>query len=224
MPVYPAIPFGALPPAATPGWAFCGSGGYLIYLAEGHSPADIDFDADLAGCAQAGSGSAYIFRVLTPGVGYVAAIRAVSDAGVIEENETVFCELAVDAEGVLTANRPFAPQAVVATPAAGGYVETRVQYFRLGEQAAAASIQIALVTGDVADWEAPLVTATLAADDWQEIVATVGPFSDGQGIVIAARAVTAGGVAGPATEALPIVADATAPAAPSGLVASRVEE
>jgi len=206
-----AIPFGALPPAALPGWATAGSGGYLAYVAAGNSADAIDFSAP-AGFAQAGQAVAYVRGYsFTPGVRHVVALRAVSDAGVEEENVTAFCTLTISEAGELAGSQPNAPLSAVAAAVADGYIEVTVTYSRLAEKVSASRIDIAALSGSQADWASVLGTATLGLGQYSETTITVGPLPEGVAVALAARAVSADEVAGPEAWCDPIAPDATAP-------------
>jgi hypothetical protein len=217
-----AIPFGALPPAALPGWATAGGGGYLAYVAPGAGPDAIDFSAP-AGFAQAGSPIAYVRGYsFAPAVRYVIALRAVSDAGVEEAGVEAFCTLTISEAGQLAGSRPNAPLAAVARPAAGGCIEVEVTYSRLAEKAAASRIDVAALAGHAADWGDVLGTAGLGAGQYSIETITVGPLAEGVAVRLAARAVTADEIAGPEAWCDPVAPDATGPEPVESLTAEVV--
>ena len=219
MSILAAIPFGALPPAALPGWATAGSGGYLAYVAPGNGPGDVDFSAP-AGFAQAGQPVAYVRGYsFAPDVRHVIALRAVSDAGIEEENLAAFCTLTIDGDDVVAGSRPNALLVASAAQAAGGAVDVAVAYSRLGELAAAARIDVAAFDGDRVDWETVLGTVTLGSGQYSAEMIAVGPLAEGAAVRLAARAVSADGVAGPEIWCDPIAPDATGPAPAASLVA-----
>ncbi len=214
-----AIPFGALSPAALPGWATAGSGGYLAYVGPGNDPADVDFSAP-AGFAQAGQSMAYIRGyTFAPAVRHVVALRAVSDAGVEEENVTAFCTLTVSESGVLAGSRPNAMLSASASPAAGGMIDVAVAYSRLGELAAASRIDVAAFAGDHVDWATVLGSVTLGLGQYAAETITIGPLPEGVAARLAARAVAADGAAGPDMWCDPVAPDATGPEPAASLLA-----
>jgi len=217
-----AIPFGALPPAALPGWATAGSGGYLAYVAMGNSLDAVDWSSP-AGFAQAGDPTAYVRGYsFTPGVRHVVALRAVSDAGVEEEGVAAFCTLTISEAGELAGDRPNAPLAASAAAVADGYIEVQVTYSRQAERAAASRIDVAAFVGDEVDWGDVLGTATLAGGQYSMENITVGPLAEGVAVRLAARAVSADEVAGPEAWCDPVAPDATGPAPAASLVAEAV--
>jgi len=214
-----AIPFGSLPPAATPGWATAGSGGYLAYVAPGNGPGDVDYSAP-SGFAQAGQPIAYVRGYsFAADVRHVIALRAVSDAGIEEENVTAFCTLTIDGGGELAGSRPNALLSASAAQAPGGMVDVAVAYSRLGELAAAARIDVANFAGDRVDWETILGTVALGPAQFSSETIAVGPLDEGVAVRLAARAVSADGVAGPEIWCDPIAPDATGPAPAASLIA-----
>ena len=206
-----AIIFGSLPPAALPGWATAGAGRYLAYVAPGGGPEDLDFSAP-AGFAQAGDPTAYVRGYsFAADVRHVVALRAVSDAGVEEENITCWCTLTIDGEGDLAGSRPSALLSAVAEQAADGYIDVHVAYSRLEERAYASRIDVAALSGDHADWDSVIGTVSLGAGQYSEETITVGPFAEGEAVRLAARAVSAEEVAGPQAWCEPVAPDATGP-------------
>jgi len=206
-------PFGYFPPGHWPPWHFSGQGGYQLYRGEGREPADVDF-SEPVGCAQAGQTDAYAFAAaLAAETEYVYALRAVSDAGIEDQNVTCYCRARIDGEGSLIGERPNMVLSASRRRAAGGKLAVAFTYSRLGEKAEAATVQIARATGDAIDWESPLATVALAAGKATRHDGKLAEtFDDGETVRLALRAVTAGGVAGPVLRLPAIAADASAPA------------
>jgi len=217
-----SIPFGSLPPAALPGWATAGSGGYYVYAAAGNSPDAVDYTAPV-GFAQAGDPVAYVFGyTFTADTQYVLALRAVSDAGVEEDNEACWTTIVIDALGNLAAGRPNALRYARSAQAAAGMISVHVVYDRVDERAAATAIQVAAMAGDEPNWSALLATEDITGLTRVETDIEVGPLPEGVAVRLAVRAVTADGLAGPYVLCLPIAPDATAPDAPASLTAEAV--
>jgi hypothetical protein len=217
-----AIPFGALPPAALPGWATAGSGGYLAYVALGNSLDAVDWSGP-AGFAQAGQAVAYVRGYsFTPGERYAVALRAVSDAGVEEEGVAAYCTLTISAGGDLAGNKPNAPLAASAVAVADGYVDVQVTYSRQAEKAVAVRVDVAAFVGDEVDWATVLGTATLGGGQYSIETITVGPLAEGVAVRLAARAVSADEVAGPEAWCDPVAPDAAGPSPAASLTAEAV--
>jgi len=209
----PLIPFGLLPVGLVPGWLLPGSGGYRVYRGQGATAAAIDFDNPV-GIAQAGDAAAYVHgAALAANVEYCYALRAVSDAGVEEDGAACLCRVMIDGDGALVSERPNRLVEASRRATAAGTVTVAFTYSRLGERAAAASVQIARLTNGVADWETPVATVSLSAGRvTRHDAALDDAFDDGDQVRLALRAVTSGGVAGPVTRLAGITADATGPA------------
>jgi len=150
------IPFGCLPHPALPGWCLPGSGGYLIY----RGVDAVDWSAPIA-CAQAGQAESVLTGLgHTPWVEYWYGVRAVSDAGVAEENVTSVGRVCVNDAGELIGPPPGPLAWATCKAVAAGRVEITACVAAPGPgQAAAASVEAARVVGGVADWDAPLATA-----------------------------------------------------------------
>jgi len=215
--------FGFWPIGHWPPWHWSGQGGYLLYRGVGSTPDCVDYEAPV-GVGQAGAGEAYDLAAgLVDGVEYAYGLRAVSDAGVEETNETCYGRV-LWAGGVLEADRPNRLQAASRRATAGGKIAVTFTYSRLGERAAAASVQIARVSGGVADWDTPLATVALrAAGITRHDAELAAGFADGEQVRLALRAITAGGVAGGVWTLETIAADATGPADVQRLVVSMNE-
>jgi len=216
---YAALPFAALPLRALPGWALPGRGGYRVYIGLGHTPDDVDYDSPV-GFAQAGQAVARIYGYsYVADARYVVALRAVSDAGVEEENTSCWTTLTISEGGELAGPVPNKPQFAEATAVSGGYVDVRTGYSRLDEKGVATTLQVAALDGSAADWSDVLGSAAVAAGQNTDATIRVGPFDEAAAKTLAVRAVTADSVAGAVAWCLPIAPDATGPAAVTSLQA-----
>jgi hypothetical protein len=171
----------------------------------------VDFSAP-AGFAQAGQSMAYVRGYpFVADVRYMVALRAVSDAGIEEENVTAFCTLTIDGDGAVAGSRPNALLSASAAQAAGGMIDVAVAYSRLGELAAASRIDVAAFVGDHVDWATILGTVALGLVQFSSETIVVGPLPEGAAVRLAARAVSADGVSGPEMWCDPVAPDATGP-------------
>lgn len=139
-------------------------------------------------------------------------IRALSEAGV--ESAPLAIRVEKDAEGNVIYARPNALLSAWASAAVGGTVRVTARYSRTGEPAAAraTAVQVAQVVDGDGDWDNALGTMTIGA------AGTAGTtfddvFTDGQTVLLAARATTGGAspVTGDTFILPPVVADSTAP-------------
>lgn len=115
--------------------------------------------------------------------------------------------------GVLAGDRPRALVWATARPAAGGAVRFACQYDRTGERGEATQVQVVRCTGPGgagANWASPIETIDLPGNAPVDPALT-DPYDDGETVYLGARAITADGVAGPATWLPPVVADASGP-------------
>lgn len=218
-----AFPFGFWPVGFFDGWHWPGAGGYLAYLGEGDEAIDVDFTEPVGG-ADAGAITIYLGALgLVADTQYVVGLRAVSDAGVIEEGTSCTCLVLVTAGGELLGAKPNPLSSASAAQAAGGKLRVSFLYSRHGEPATAATVQVAEVSGGTPDWESPLAEITLNASGptaWNDVLDESWP--NATGVIVALRAVTAGGVAGDVTTLDEIAVDAVGPDPLSELSAEQV--
>ncbi|HUU91638.1 MAG TPA: hypothetical protein VM238_10545 [Phycisphaerae bacterium] len=216
------FPFGHWPVGHFDGWHFAGAGGYLAYLGAGDEAGDVDFTEPVGG-AQAGTGAIYLSGLgLAADTQYIIALRGVSDAGVVEEGTGCTCLVLVTAGDELEGARPNPLSSASAEQAAGGKLRVAFIYSRWAEPAAALKVQIAEVDG-APDWESPLAEVALNASgptSWSEVLDDSWPHETG--VILALRAVTAGGVAGDATTLDEIAVDAVGPDPLSEISAEQV--
>ena len=201
-----------------------GQGGYLLYrgVVSAHpaaSAADVDFTAPV-GHGQAGVTRAYDYAAgLVAGTEYVYALRSVSDAGIPEAGVACWSSVTADGGGVLAGQAPNAVHSAGAGAAAGGMLSVWAVYSAMGERGKATAIEVCQVLGGVAQWGTILATMTLTGSG--RVAAQIGPFGDAVSVILAVRAVTAGGVTGPQMALTAVVADATAPNTPEGLTVAQ---
>lgn len=204
--------FGHWPIGYWPPWHWSGQGGYLLYRGESTLVDDVDFDEPVGG-ANAGQETVYHRTAgLAANTDYTYALRAVSDAGELEEGVAAVCRVRWTG-AALVGQRPNGIVSADRSAIAGGLVRVEFLYSRLGEGATAASVQIARVVDGVADWANALATVTLRSGPLtrhSEDLAT--EFGDGATVRLALRAVTAAGVGGPEWRLHPIASDDAGPA------------
>ena len=152
------------------------------------------------------------------------ALRAVSSAGVEETNTQRFVRVRKDAEGALVGPAPAALVTASVAQAAGGYLTVSFTYSPTSAVGVATTVQVARGAGWplVWDWDTPEGTASVAARGRTSGTVTVGPYSDGETVHLAIRAVTAGAVAGPVMVLNVIAADAVGPAEISYVAAEQM--
>ena len=114
--------------------------------------------------------------------------------------------------GELVGSRPNRLASARARATAGGGVEVDLVYVARGQEAAASTVQIAQVTRKVPDWGSPLASPAIGSKV-SAVTVSVGTFAHEQTVRLAARAVTAAGVAGPILRLAPVVALTTGPSA-----------
>jgi len=217
-----AFTFGHWIVGAFPAWHWSGAGGYLAYRGKGDEAADVDWATPVAG-ANAGETTVRL-RALTWDAGdeYVVGLRAVSDAGVLEEGELCLGRVVIDG-AAMEGSLPNALADASAVQAAGGRFTVTFAYSRLGEAAEAASVQVAEVTGGVPNWAAPIQTVTLNASGSTIWSGTpTAAWADTTSVILALRAITAGGVGGPVTTLAAIAADAVGPDPVDSLAAAQL--
>jgi len=209
----PLQPFGLDPVGAQAGWLDPGAGGYLLYRGTGAAAA-IDYVTPV-GFAQAGA-----VQVVTDpdvefvdGATYHLALRAVSDAGIAEDNTTCQARAEISGETVI-GEIPNAVSKGQTAAAAGGTIKVTVWRQELGSTAVAATLRLAAVPasgllGGI-DWNSPIKSWTVRLG---QIVYTytTDPYAHGTNVRLAARAFTSGGVGGDILRLPVAVADTSGP-------------
>ena len=188
-------------------------GRYNIYRGKG-SAAAIDYDTPV-GTVAAGVASVDLVGLgHVEGTAYYYAARAVSDAGV-ESATGAICRVRVDG-GVVGDQLPNKLLSAIARPAAGGRIEVEWLYSSQGEKGVARAVEVALVTGGVADWDDPLATYSIRGTTARRSVVP-HVFADATSVVLALRATAANGSPGPEIQTAAVVVDSTPPAAVAAL-------
>lgn len=192
-------------------------GGYNIY--QGQARADqIDYDTPVA-YLRAGVAQANLVDLgLAEDTDWYFGCRAVSSKGVEEENTTVTTRVRIES-GAMIGPPPNAIASASVVAIAAGSLSLSFRYNARGEAATATAVQVALVTGGVADWSSPLDTISIAGTCRKS--AELGPFDHGSTVRLALRAVTAGGVGGAEYRLDPVVADSVGPGAVDYLIAAQ---
>jgi len=195
---------------------------YNVYRGIG-SPEAIDWVTPVEVCA---AGDA---ELTITGAGHVAdtvyyyGVKAESDAGVESEDETRICRVVIDSEGDLAGQPPAAMVFCILTAGAAGTVTASWRYDQTpGPYGIAATIEAAIVTDDVADWESPIGSWTVVGSARRDAADLTGTYDDGRLLTVAIRAKTAAGTAGPETRASCLI-DATAPVAVEYIAAEAAE-
>ena len=223
MPAKCILPFGLLPVGLLPGWLLPQSGGYLVYRGEGDA-AHIDWQSAVAGSCAGQTALQVRGLTHTAETAYWYGVRAVSDGGAVETNTTRVCRAMVDGEGALVDMPPAALIHARAHATAGGKVAVSFRYDApaagFGE---ATGVQVAPLAAGKPDWDHPLETVAIAGDARVEDHELADAHDHGQLVELAVRAVTAGGVGGPA-RIVRAGADALGPAASPYATAAQVSE
>ncbi len=146
----------------------------------------------------------------TPDKVYWYLIRAMSAYGVKETNTDEVLRVRVDTPGDLDGQPPNRISWAEATPAAAGKINFFFVYSADGELAAATTIEVARVTGGVADWGSLVDTITITGST-RRTVELSPTYADRETVHLAARAKTAAGDAGQAFLLRQVGADAAAP-------------
>jgi len=193
-------------------------GGYNVYA--GPSAESIDYGEILS---TVGAGVDTAAFALPDGVWFLA-VTSQSVAGV-ESPGSIVLRAEIE-NGVLLDPRPnpIAPGSVVAIPGPGGKVHLEFAYHSAGELAEAAQVAVVRRAADGSlDWSSPIRTIPIeGATRFDADLTDV--YDDGELVKLAIRAETAGGRGGRETICPPVVADATAPPAPSTLTAAQEED
>jgi len=152
---------------------------------------------------------------------YLLAVRAVSTSDVDSEL-TDPVRIRIES-GSLLGQRPNPLSSASAEAVSGGEVTVRIQYNTTDSPAAATQVQVALYdpADNTYDWASPEATLTVSGSGNIKLTDTIGPYTNGATVKLAARAVTAAGVAGDATAMIPVVADTAAPAVVDSLTATQ---
>ena len=203
-------------------------GGYNIYRGVG-SPAAIDYDTPVAHLRAGVAAADLVSLGHVAGQVYYYAIRAVSDRGVEETNiddpteAVAIVRVEVDGDGNLLAGRPNPVVWCMAEAVAAGQIRVTFRYYGRGQLVAPANVQIARITGGVADWASPLATVPVTGSGVYKV--TLGPtFAHHETLRMALRAVSAAGVASAETRCPAVAADAEGPLAVTAAVAEQVSE
>ena len=129
--------FGHWPVAFFDGWHWSGQGGYLLYRGSGDGAANVDFDTPVGG-ANAGQETVYHRTAgLAAETDYTYGLRAVSDAGELEEGEVCVARVRVDGDGALAGLPPNGVHEASVEVLADGYLSVAAYYSTRGQRGTA---------------------------------------------------------------------------------------
>jgi hypothetical protein len=199
---------------------------YMVYRGLSLAAAIANADADTSvGSVTAGNGT-----IDLAGLGHVAGtkyyyiVRVRSTAGVFEANTDRYVCVTVDSGGDLVGDEPNAITSAHAQAAAAGKIELNLLYSDYGELGAATGIQVTEIVAGEPDWDDLVETLAIGGTTRLSNYELADTWPDGQTVLLAVRAVTAGGVGGPATRLDPVVADTAGPDHVDWLELSQVAE
>ena len=156
------------------------SSGYAVYVGVGAASA-IDYDSPACNVAPGQASITMAGRSLAAGKLYYLAVRARSDRGVQEANTDRVVGVEIDEAGDLVGPRPNALLASRAEASAGGKIDLTIVYNARGAAGVATAVQVARVTGGVADWESLAGAIPLRSAGVTRRTGTLGPtYDDGE--------------------------------------------
>jgi len=196
--------------AAVPAPTIVQPGGYNWYYGVG-GPDSIDYTTIIAHASPGVTTVDITGLGLAEDTDYWFACRAISDAGVEEENTDRIVRVRISG-GALVGPPPNKPAWAAAQAAAGGKVTIRAFYSDRGELAAAVGLQVAPVTAGVPDW-GNLLTTIAVGGTGHYIETPSDVFADGEPLRFAVRAVTAAGAVSGHVLTNAVTADSAAPPA-----------
>jgi len=201
--------------------------GYEICMGTGPVEANIDEDNPVALVPQ-GINSLDLVDVadnlgIESDTDYLLAVRAVSESDVDSELSNAQ-RIRIESDTLL-GQKPNPLSSATAEAVSGGEVAVRVQYNTIDEPAAATQVKVARydLTTKAYDFASPEATLTVSGSGNIKLSDTIGPYTHGDTVKLAARAVTAAGVAGDATAITPVVADTTGPAVVDSMTATQYD-
>jgi len=158
-------------------------------------------------------------QALPPDTIWEYARRQVSDCG-LESTDSDAVIIRIDSAGDMVPLTPNVPLSLQVEKVAGGKLKLRWRYDRIGEQVSPTGFRIYIDSGDGFNFASPDDTVAYNLGGNNEFDWTSDALTDGQLYRFCLRSYAEGGGESQNTNYVAAVADATGPAAPTGLTVS----